>query len=88
MATIYVVEDDQNIREIESFALKNAGFEVEDFECAAAFYKRMERVLPDLILLDHAAGPGRAGDLKGSARPRGDETAADHYGDGEDNGDR
>ena len=52
MATIYVVEDDQNIREIESFALKNAGFEVEDFECAAAFYKRMERVLPDLILLD------------------------------------
>ena len=52
MATIYVVEDDQNIREIESFALKNAGFEVEDFECAAAFNKRMERVLPDLILLD------------------------------------
>ena len=26
MATIYVVEDDQNIREIESFALKNAGW--------------------------------------------------------------
>ena len=52
MATIYVVEDDQNIREIESFSLKNSGYEVEDFECAAAFYKRMERALPDLILLD------------------------------------
>ena len=52
MATIYVVEDDQNIREIESFALKNSGYEVEDFACAADFYKRVERVLPDLVLLD------------------------------------
>ena len=52
MATIYVVEDDQNIREIESFALKNSGYEVEDFACAADFYKRLERVLPDLVLLD------------------------------------
>lgn len=52
MAIIYVVEDDCNIREIESFALKNAGYEVEDFACAATFYKRMERALPDLILLD------------------------------------
>ena len=25
MALIYIVEDDKNIREIESFALKNAG---------------------------------------------------------------
>mgnify|MGYP004566551179 FL=1 len=52
MATIYVVEDDQNIREIESFALKNSGYEVEGFACAADFYKRVERVLPDLVLLD------------------------------------
>ena len=52
MATIYVVEDDQNIREIESFSLKNSGYEVEDFDCAVSFCKRMERALPDLILLD------------------------------------
>lgn len=52
MATIYVVEDDQNIREIESFSLKNSGYDVADFECAATFYKQMERALPDLILLD------------------------------------
>lgn len=52
MATIYVVEDDQNIREIESFALKNSGYEVEGFACAADFYKRLERGLPDLIMLD------------------------------------
>lgn len=52
MAMIYVVEDDRNIREIESFSLKNSGYDVEDFECAAAFYKRLEHALPDLILLD------------------------------------
>ena len=28
MALIYVVEDDENIREIESFALKNSGYRV------------------------------------------------------------
>ena len=52
MATIFIVEDDRNIREIESFSLKNSGYEVEDFDCAAAFYKRLERGIPDLILLD------------------------------------
>ena len=31
MALIYIVEDDQNIREIESFALKNSGYTIMDF---------------------------------------------------------
>lgn len=52
MAIVYVVEDDRNIREIESFSLKNSGYEVVDFDCAAAFYRQMETCLPDLILLD------------------------------------
>lgn len=52
MATIYVVEDDRNIREIESFSLKNSGYAVEDFDCAGAFYRQMEKSLPDLVLLD------------------------------------
>ena len=33
MALIYVVEDDKNISEIESFALKNAGHQI--VECAS-----------------------------------------------------
>ena len=37
MALIYIVEDDQNIREIESFALKNSGYQVQGFECAKEF---------------------------------------------------
>lgn len=52
MPTIYVVEDDKNIREIEAFALKNTGYQVEDFECAKEFYARMDARKPDLVLLD------------------------------------
>ncbi|MGI6010076.1 MAG: response regulator transcription factor [Ruminococcus sp.] len=52
MAAIYVVEDDQNIREIESFALKNVGYDVEDFDCAKTFYERLRHRTPMLILLD------------------------------------
>lgn len=49
---IYVVEDDLNIQEIESFALKNSGYQVEAFEQASTFYKRLEEKVPDLVLLD------------------------------------
>ena len=52
MQTIYVVEDDKNIREIESFALKNIGYTIFDFECAKDFYKKLAERKPDLILLD------------------------------------
>ena len=52
MALIYVVEDDQNIREIERFALQNSGYHVEEFGNAKEFYKRISDKLPQLILLD------------------------------------
>ena len=44
MALIYIVEDDKNIREIETFALKNSGFQIRDFDCASQFYAKMEEV--------------------------------------------
>ncbi len=52
MAVIYIVEDDESIREIEEFALKNAGHKVIGFEKARDFYKQIATVLPDLVLLD------------------------------------
>ena len=52
MALIYAAEDDKNILEIEMFALKNSGYQVDGFECAGDFYKKLEERLPDLILLD------------------------------------
>lgn len=52
MAAVFIVEDDKNIREIEAFSLKNSGYDVEEFPNAAEFYKRLEEVKPQLILLD------------------------------------
>lgn len=52
MALIYIIEDDDSIREIEEFALMNAGHKVIGFPCAKDFYRRLEDVLPDLCLVD------------------------------------
>lgn len=52
MALVYIVEDDVNIREIESFSLKNSGYEVKEFECASLFWKSMQEKKPDIILMD------------------------------------
>lgn len=49
---IYIVEDDASIRELESYALKSAGFETLGFENSRDFFAQMESHLPDLILLD------------------------------------
>lgn len=52
MGVIYIVEDDINIREIEHYALKNSGYEVEEFENGTDFFKRLDYQIPDLVLLD------------------------------------
>ena len=52
MARIYIVEDDESIREIETIALKNSNYIVSAFENAKEFYKKLDELVPDLILLD------------------------------------
>jgi two-component system alkaline phosphatase synthesis response regulator PhoP len=52
MALIYIVEDDESIREIEEFALKNAGHKVLGFPDARSFFKKLDDIVPDLCLLD------------------------------------
>ena len=52
MALIYIVEDDKNISEIESYALKNSGYLVDTFENAKTFWSRVQDRKPDLVLLD------------------------------------
>lgn len=49
---IYIVEDEERIRELESYALEKNDFEVMSFENSVEFYKALEIRLPDLILLD------------------------------------
>ncbi len=52
MTLIYVVEDDKNIQEIETFALSGTGYRVEGFDNATQFYEALRREMPGLILLD------------------------------------
>ncbi|MBR6402136.1 MAG: response regulator transcription factor [Eubacterium sp.] len=52
MINIYIVEDDRNILEIETYALTSGGFEVMGFENARDFFDELEKGLPDLLLLD------------------------------------
>ena len=52
MALIYLVEDDDGIGEIESFALKNAGHEVALLTSVSAFWKACKKKIPDLIVMD------------------------------------
>ncbi len=52
MALIYVVEDDASIQEIEQMALKNSNYMVQVFDRASTFYRQLEELVPDLVLLD------------------------------------
>ena len=52
MALIYIVEDDSDIREIETIALKNSGHEVCAFETARDFYQAVRENMPNLVILD------------------------------------
>ena len=44
MALIYIVEDDENIREIETIALKNSNYMVCAFEKAKDLYKKIDEI--------------------------------------------
>lgn len=57
---IYLVEDDDEIRTLEEYALKNAGFTVRGFSDGEAFQKAMEEVRPSLVILDVML-PGKDG---------------------------
>lgn len=49
---IYIVEDDENIRQMEGYALKNSGYSIREFGEANSFFSACREALPDLILLD------------------------------------
>ena len=52
MSLIYILEDDKNIQEIESYAIKGSGYDVRAFDDAEAFDRGMREMKPDLLLLD------------------------------------
>ncbi len=52
MKVIYLVEDDESIRELVLYTLRETGFEAEGFENPALFWEAAAGTKPDLILLD------------------------------------
>lgn len=49
---IYLVEDDNNIRELVVYTLNSTGMDTVGFERPTLFWQAMEQAIPDLILLD------------------------------------
>lgn len=49
---IYLVEDDNNIRKLVSYALFREGFNVKEFSSSLEFWKETENNIPKLVLLD------------------------------------
>lgn len=49
---IYLVEDDNSIRELVIYTLQTTGFAAKGFACARDFWEEMRRELPSLVLLD------------------------------------
>ena len=49
---IYLVEDDNSIRELVAYTLQSAGLEAEGFERPSLFWEACKKQLPDLVLLD------------------------------------
>lgn len=56
MKSIFIIEDDANIREIEEFALKNSGYETEAFACAADFLRDCVKKTVSYLAGYYAAG--------------------------------
>ena len=49
---VFVVEDDDSIRELICYALKSGGYQAQGFSSSAALWHRMATEKPDLLVLD------------------------------------
>ena len=52
MENIFIVEDDESIKELVCYALNNNGFIAYGFEDAQALYEELKNNIPSLIILD------------------------------------
>ncbi|MBQ4562863.1 MAG: response regulator transcription factor [Lachnospiraceae bacterium] len=49
---IYIVEDDDNIRELIAYTLNHSGFKTSGFPLPSEFWKAINETLPEAVLLD------------------------------------
>lgn len=60
---IYVVEDNDDIRELVQYLLESEGYEIEAFANVSDFEQRFELVKPDALVLDIMLPDGNGMDL-------------------------
>ncbi len=63
MKEIFIVEDDDGIRELLEFLLESQQYVVKTFPTARAFHKTVPQKVPDLFLLDIMLPDGNGVDL-------------------------
>lgn len=49
---IYLVEDDNSIRELVIYTLQTTGLQAKGFSCAKEFWEELKKEMPSLVLLD------------------------------------
>jgi two-component system alkaline phosphatase synthesis response regulator PhoP len=49
---VFIVEDDDSIRELVLYSLKNSGLECRGFESGEKFFAELRNTKPDLVILD------------------------------------
>lgn len=52
MESIYLVEDDDNIRKLVCYALSKEGYDIGGFAVPSEFWRAYEKSVPDLVMLD------------------------------------
>ena len=52
MKEIFILEDDEGIRELTQLLLENEGYDVCSFATAENFHLKLKQVIPDLFLID------------------------------------
>ena len=52
MPLIYILEDDDSVRELEAYALRGNGYEVGGFSNPKDFYEAIKKEKPDLVVAD------------------------------------
>ncbi len=52
MPLVYILEDDTGVRELEAYALKGNGYDVQGFSEPRQFFDALKKELPDLVVID------------------------------------
>lgn len=72
MKMIYLVEDDESIRELVVYTLNSQGMEAEGFSLPSEFWKALDKKVPDLVLLDIMLPEEDGLEILGKLRKRAD----------------